>query len=365
MSSILLTGANGSLGLHAVSYILQDYPQHTAILTVRNDAPSDPNTAKLLKTLAAFPDAKYEIHKVDLSVLAEVHALADKIRAQISSGKTPRLAAIICNAMVWTLHSGLKFSKDGYEQSLAVNHLAHFALTVELASSMDRERGRIVFVGSEAAWPGKAGLEKYPPKLPEDLEKLAKPNPDKAGEEVGRGFQRYGLSKLAHIMNMYELGRRLKKVCFPVFFFLFALFCIGISRSRRHDEMQTNPTIQTQEFANIKALATDPGGLVDSRTWSQDDIPGVWSFLMKFITALFPLMHWLQPRLRLSKHAARDVVDLALSDEFKDQEGHFDQRVPGPTSPESLDETLQRRLWEKSVEWCGLKAKDVDPVFLN
>ncbi|KAH7132198.1 short-chain dehydrogenase/reductase-like protein sdr [Dendryphion nanum] len=332
MSSILLTGANGSLGLHAVSYILQDYPQHTAILTVRNDAPSDPNTAKLLKTLAAFPDAKYEIHKVDLSVLAEVHALADKIRAQISSGKTPRLAAIICNAMVWTLHSGLKFSKDGYEQSLAVNHLAHFALTVELASSMDRERGRIVFVGSEAAWPGKAGLEKYPPKLPEDLEKLAKPDPDKAGEEVGRGFQRYGLSKLAHIMNMYELGRRLKK---------------------------------TEELANIKALATDPGGLVDSRTWSQDDIPGVWSFLMKFITALFPLMHWLQPRLRLSKHAARDVVDLALSDEFKDQEGHFDLRVPGPTSPESLDETLQRRLWEKSVEWCGLKAKDVDPVFLN
>lgn len=78
---------------------------------------------------------------------------------------------------------------------------------------MDAQRGRIVFLGSKAHWPLKAGFSKgFPTHVPENIGLLVHPEPDKKEEEMGRGFQRYGISKLVPVMVMYELNRRLKKV---------------------------------------------------------------------------------------------------------------------------------------------------------
>jgi hypothetical protein len=79
---------------------------------------------------------------------------------------------------------------------------------------MDTQRGRIVFLSSEAHWPAKANFSKgFPTCIPDDLELLIHPLPVEKAEEMGRGFQRYGISKLIITMVMYELNRRLKKVC--------------------------------------------------------------------------------------------------------------------------------------------------------
>ncbi|KAF2449037.1 hypothetical protein P171DRAFT_428989 [Karstenula rhodostoma CBS 690.94] len=133
--------------------------------------------------------------------------------------------------MTWSLNSGVQFSKDRLELGMAVNTLAHFNLVLRLLGHVE-ERGRIVFLSSESHWPGKAGFEVYPPVIPEDMEELVKYEKDVPGEEAGRGFLRYGLSKLAGVMLMYELNRRLQK----------------------------QPAL-----SNIRVLAVDPGGILANR----------------------------------------------------------------------------------------------------
>lgn len=210
--AVLITGANGSLGFALVSYLLATYPAHTLLLTVRNPSPKDPNTAKLHSIIAEHPNSKAHIETLDLASLNDVASFTKTITTSIQKGTCPKLDAIICNAMTWSLNSGVKFSKDGFELTMAVNTLSHFDLVLRLLGAME-EHGRVVFLSSEVHWPGKAGFEVYPPVLPEELEVLIRYEKDKPGEEAGRGFLRYGLSKLVGVMLMYALNRRLQEVC--------------------------------------------------------------------------------------------------------------------------------------------------------
>jgi hypothetical protein len=59
-----------------------------------------------------------------------------------------------------------------------------------------------------------------------------------------------------------------------------------------------------------------------------------------------------------SAGAASDVVDLAVADEFAGKQGHFLFRQEDDSSPASRDEEMQRRLFAKSVEWCGIRQED-------
>jgi NAD(P)-dependent dehydrogenase (short-subunit alcohol dehydrogenase family) len=213
---VLFTGANGSLGIPAVKYLLDAYSEYTLILTVRDDSDQDENTLELRKIVSGYPNASTSIRKLNLASLKEVEHFANSLCSEIDGGKIPRLVAIICNAMSWKLMGGPSFSEDGHESSIAINHLAHFALTLRLLSAMDTQRGRIVFLGSEAHRPLESGLSKgFPTHIPDDLNLLVDPPPDKKEQEVGRGFQRYGTSKLVITMVSYELSRRLKAVGSP------------------------------------------------------------------------------------------------------------------------------------------------------
>lgn len=211
--TIILTGANGSLGIPMVDYILQQYPDLTLILTVRDDSDQDSSTIELRRILAQHSNATAIVRRLDLSSLDEVATFSHDIQVKISNGKIPHLKAIICNAMSWKLSGGPAYSKDGYEMAMAVNHLAHFALSLRLLGSMNLQHGRIVFLGSEAHWPLRAGFSKgFPTHVPEDMELLVHPQPDQTSQEMGRGFQRYGTSKLVITMVMYELIRKLQEV---------------------------------------------------------------------------------------------------------------------------------------------------------
>jgi len=215
--SILFTGANGSLAIPAIECLLTAYPQYTLVLTVRNNSVQDPNTAELHRVLAQQPDANVSIRVLDLASLEQASSFSNTLLSEINGKILPRLSAIVCNAMTWNLSGGPKYSTDGDELSMAVNHLAHFSLCLRLLGGMDPVHGRIVFLGSVAHWPEKASFSRgYPTHIPKDLELLVHPQPDKQGEETGRGFQRYGTSKLVTIMVMYELNRRLKAVSHEV-----------------------------------------------------------------------------------------------------------------------------------------------------
>lgn len=212
VGTVVLTGANGSLGIAYVKSLLISFPNYTAILTVRDDSESDPNTQKLRQLIAKHPKAF--IYKLDLASLSAVTQFSAQISSRVTSGELPPISAIVCNAFAWSLNTGLKFSADGYELSFQVCYLSHFALVLRLLGSMDIVNGRVVLLASDSHDPErKNALESYPVKFPDDPAQLAKPSPDKKGEEIGRGFQRYGLSKLCCVMFMYQLNSHLAQVC--------------------------------------------------------------------------------------------------------------------------------------------------------
>lgn len=211
--TIIITGANGSLAVPAVQHLLTNYPSYTLVLTVRDILDTDVNTKQLREIITQYPEANTSIRKLDLANLAAVHEFARAIAAEITDGKLPPLASIICNAYYWNLAGNVNITLDGYEQSFQVTHLAHAALVLRLLGSFGSNGGRVVLFSSDAHWPGKNSLEKYPPAIPDNLDMLVKPAADEPPDNFGRGFQRYAVSKLAVVMWMYVLNRYLEKVC--------------------------------------------------------------------------------------------------------------------------------------------------------
>ncbi|KAL8639641.1 MAG: hypothetical protein Q9228_003344 [Teloschistes exilis] len=191
--SIIITAANGSLAIPAVQHLLAKYPGYTAILTIRNDTDDDVNTKKLRATIAKHPGAKTSIHVLDLANLSAVHGFADSIIDKIQNGSLPPLVGVVCNAYYWNLAGPMEMTQDGYEKS--------FQTAAVSSSSPAMRTGR-----------ARNGLEKYPPAIPEDLELLVKPAADEKPDNLGRGFQRYAVSKLAIVTWMYSLNRHLEKV---------------------------------------------------------------------------------------------------------------------------------------------------------
>ena len=212
--TVIITAANSSLAIPAVQHLLAKFPDFSAVLTVRDTTDNDINTKKLRATIAKFPNAKASIHQLDLANLSGVNGFADSIAEKIQNGSLPPLASIICNAYYWNLVGGAEITVDGYEKSIQVAHVAHAVLILRLLGSFQPEGGRVVLLGSDAHFPGKNSLEKYPPAIPDDLELLVKPGPDKTSDNLGRGFQRYANSKLAVVTWMYALNRYLEKVCY-------------------------------------------------------------------------------------------------------------------------------------------------------
>lgn len=212
MGTIILTGANSSAGIPTVERLLNEYPQYKLALTVRNSDSADKNTSRLLKVISRHPTANVSIHSLDLFSLASVGTFCSTVISHIKSGELPPLKAIICNASYWNLVAKPGNTEDGYDQTLQVSHIAHVALVLRLLGHFASDGGRVVLFSSVTHIPGKSPLEKYPPEIPPDLDKLVHPTSD--GDIQGRGFQRYANAKLVVTAWMYALNRRLEKVSF-------------------------------------------------------------------------------------------------------------------------------------------------------
>jgi NAD(P)-dependent dehydrogenase (short-subunit alcohol dehydrogenase family) len=132
-------------------------------------------------------NARIETFQADFSSLAEVRRLAQDIKARFDS-----LEVLVNNAGVW--HSERTLSKDGYEETFAVNHLAHFLLTNELKDLLVAAApSRVVNVSSS--------MHVRPKSLQWD---------DLMFEKRWRGFWVYSHSKLANVLFSNELARRWK-----------------------------------------------------------------------------------------------------------------------------------------------------------
>ena len=209
--TVIITGANGSIGTEATRYLVNKYPEYTVILTVRDASDVDNNTAKLNEIVWHHPAAGVEIYELDLSKLSSVHSFADEVAANVSDGLYPPIHAIICNAFHWNLVQNPETTEDGCDKTIQVNHIAHVALVLRLIGSFGPKGGRVELLSSDAHRPGRNGTEKFPPGLPDNLDDLLHPAPHR--NKQGRGFQIYANSKLAITTWMHAFNTRLLQVC--------------------------------------------------------------------------------------------------------------------------------------------------------
>src|SRR4051794_5743852 len=126
-NTIIITGANGSLAIPTVDHLLQHSPDSTLVLTVRDASDSDANTSTLRSVVAKHPEAHVSIRELDLGHLAAVHDFAREIAAEIAKGSLPQLSAIVGTAYYWNLVGPLELTADGYEKTIQVSYLSHFA----------------------------------------------------------------------------------------------------------------------------------------------------------------------------------------------------------------------------------------------
>ena len=122
----------------------------------------------------------------DLSRLSEVRSLATRLLDQY-----PRLDVLINNAGVFMPKRVL--TDEGHETTFAVNHLAPLLLTHLLLPALgESPQGRIISVSSGAHLSARL-----------DWDNLQ-------GERVFDGHSAYSLSKLANVLFIVELARRLR-----------------------------------------------------------------------------------------------------------------------------------------------------------
>jgi len=122
----------------------------------------------------------------DFSALAQVRRMAADVAERYS-----RLDVLINNAGVFMPKQQL--SQDGFELTLAVNHLAPFLLTNLLIGLLRSSvPARVVNVSSTTHQSARMDLD------------------DLQGKRRYSGYSAYGLSKLANILFTYELAQRLE-----------------------------------------------------------------------------------------------------------------------------------------------------------
>ena len=167
--TFVVTGANSGIGKIAARELARAGARVT--LAVRD-------TAKGQAAAADMPGA-VDVRALDLADLASVRAFAE--------GWDGDLDVLINNAGVMAVPE--QHTKDGFEMQLGTNHLGHFALTNLL---LPHVRDRVVVVASGAHRIGSIHLD--------DL------NWERHGYSRWRA---YGQSKLANLLFMSELQRRL------------------------------------------------------------------------------------------------------------------------------------------------------------
>ena len=205
----LITGASGGIGL-ATALDLARRGWRVRIV--------GRNAAKLAATTATLQRVRADVtaFRADFSSLAEVRSLA----AQLLARDEP-LHVLINNAGVW--HPEFTLSRDGFEDTFAVNHLASFLLTQLLLPRMRETEGdrRVVHVSSRLHV--QAGLMRT---LSERAVHFANvigvPVVGRAGAHLDfdalerrngyRGIDAYARSKLAQVVYSCELARRERDV---------------------------------------------------------------------------------------------------------------------------------------------------------
>ncbi len=180
----LITGANTGAGFEAAKILLSKGAE--VVMLNRNETKSTQAISDLKAELGA--NAKVSFIKMDLAELASVRNAAEEVIK-----KVPKIDALLCNAAIAQVPTQ-KFTKDGFESQLGVNHYGHFLLCGLLYDKIEESKGRIVVVASEGY---KWGIKTMQ-------------FDDMNWDKNYHAMNTYCHSKLAQMMFAYELQDKIK-----------------------------------------------------------------------------------------------------------------------------------------------------------
>jgi NAD(P)-dependent dehydrogenase (short-subunit alcohol dehydrogenase family) len=225
-------------------------------------------------------NGKIIFYKLDLSLMKEVKETAQKIKSDYD-----HINILINNAGARFLNHFV--TKEGIEQTLAVNHLSHFLLTNILLGKLKKSSSssaRIINISSGVHLSGDGMIE----------------NITNRNEYDGR--KQYANSKLANVLFTYELADRLDKV-------------------------------------NITVNAVDPGGVATNFARNN----GLISWLKHRVYYLT------KGNLLTPEQGSETVMYLATSPEVEGVTGkYFKDKTETKSSSISYDLNLAKKLWEAS-----------------
>ena len=177
---IVVTGATSGIGYYTALELARMGAE--VVVVGRNQ---EKCTTSVDRITAETGNQKVSFFVADLSSLKEIRSLANQIK-----DKFDRLDVLVNNAGAFFTRRCV--SPDGYEMTLALNHLNYFYLTNLLLDLIDQSKaGRIVNVSSMAHSYGKINFD------------------DLQCKNEFNSMSVYSSSKLANVLFTYELVRRL------------------------------------------------------------------------------------------------------------------------------------------------------------
>lgn len=181
-----ITGANSGLGFETAKLLAK---KNARILLGIRSAKKSRATMRAIH--AEYAQADMRAIPLDLSDLGSIEKAAALVREE------PRLDVLINNAGI--MMPPRELTTDGFESQFGVNHLGGFALTGHLLDKLAQGRApRIVITSSMAHRAGKIAFD------------------DINAEQYYSRWGRYAMSKLANLLHMYELDRRLRAAGSPI-----------------------------------------------------------------------------------------------------------------------------------------------------
>lgn len=178
--SILITGA--STGIGKAGALELGRRGWKVFVHARSAARGAPVLDELKQSA---PEADFSLVTGDVSSMAEVKSLAEQVKAQ-----TATLDVLWNNAGL--MLNERRVSVDGWEMTMAINHLAPFVLTRELLPLIEQTQGRVITTSSGAHMMGSFNWDDWMDE-----------------KSAYSSFKAYSKSKLANILFTRELARRM------------------------------------------------------------------------------------------------------------------------------------------------------------
>lgn len=193
--TVIVTGATSGLGRVTAGELAQ-MPGWTVVVAARDAE----RGARVADELSGMRDgARAVALALDLADLESVRALP----AALKAARLPPLGAIVANAGI-QYRDRRHATADGFEATFGTNHLGHFLLLRLVLPQLEPD-GRIAIVASGTHKPQRLRNGGFPPPAWREPHLLAQP-----GE--GSGRVAYANSKLANVLTMLELSRRMEQL---------------------------------------------------------------------------------------------------------------------------------------------------------